>query len=203
MRSWVLAASLLAATFTTGARAADLDEGPPPDRYGSAYDDPRYADIYKYPRGPIGVPPPGAYGGPYSGPYAAAPPPYPGPVPRERVYRDEDEGPGAYPGPRRYSYAEPTPPYAGRCAPRELVKQQLYRDGWRDFHDGDARGGVATVRARRPSGRLFELTLDRCSGQVVRAEPLEGRASGPYAAGPYPSEPYAYGPPPRRWDRAY
>jgi hypothetical protein len=202
MRSWVLAASLLAAAFTTGAKAADLDEGPPPDRYGSAYDDPRYADIYKYPRGPVGVPPPGAYGGPYSGPYAGGPPPYAGPVPRERVYREEDEGPGAYPGPRRYSYAEPTPPYAGRCAPRELVKQQLYRDGWRDFHDGDTRGGVATIRARRPSGRLFELTLDRCSGQVVRAEPLEGRASGPYAAGPYPSEPYAYGPP-RRWDRAY
>jgi len=153
---------------------------------GRAYDDPRYADIYKYPRGPVGVPPPGAYGGPYSGPYAAAPqpyagpayagppyasPPYAGPVPRERVYRDEDEGPDAYPGPRRYSYAEPTPPYAGRCAPRELVKQQLYRDGWRDFHDGDSRGGVATVRARRPSGRLFELTLDRCKrpGRAGRA----------------------------------
>ena len=72
MRSWVLAAGLLAAAATTGAKAADLDEGPPPDRYGSAYDDPRYADIYKYPRRRNGVPPPGVYGGPYSGPYAAA-----------------------------------------------------------------------------------------------------------------------------------
>ena len=52
MRSWVFAASLMAAAVTTGAQAADLDEGPPPDRYGSAYDDPRYADIYKYPRPP-------------------------------------------------------------------------------------------------------------------------------------------------------
>ena len=40
----------------------------------------------------------------------------------------------------------------------------------------------------------FVLTLDRCSGDVVRAEPLEGRPFGPYAYG---------GPQPRRWDRAY
>ncbi len=202
MRSWVLAAGLLAAAATTGAKAADLDEGPPPDRYGSAYDDPRYADIYKYPRAPQGVPPPGVYGGPYSGPYAAGPPPYAGPIPRERVYREEDDYDRGYaPSPRRYSYVEPAPPpYAGgRCAPRELVKEQLYRDGWRDFHDGDPRGAFATVRARRPNGRLFELTLERCSGQVVRAEPLEGRAFGPYAA----PGPYANGPAPRRWDRAY
>src|SRR5689334_6618275 len=126
MRSWVFAASLLAAAVTTGAQAADLDEGPPPDRYGSAYDDPRYADIYKYPRGPqaYGVPPPGVYGGPYAGP-----PPYAGPIPRERVYRDDED---YAPGHRRYSYADPVPPYAGRCAPRELVKERLYREGWRD-----------------------------------------------------------------------
>ena len=192
MRSWVLAAGLMAAAFTTGAKAADLDEGPPPDRYGSAYDDPRYADIYKYPRGPqaYGVPPPGAY----RVPYAAAPPPYGVPVPRERVYRDEEDlDPGYGPGPRRYSYAEPGAPYGGRCAPRELVKERLYREGWRDFHDGDARGSLATVHARRPSGRPFVLTLDRCSGEVVRAEPLEGRSFGPYA----------YGVPPRRFDRPY
>jgi len=192
MRSWVLAAGLLAAAFTTGARAADLDEGPPPDRYGSAYDDPRYADIYKYPNGPqaYGVPPPGAYGRPYAGP-----PPYAGPVPRERVYREEEDYDRGYaPGPRRCSYAEPGVPYApGRCAPRELVEERLYSEGWRDFHDGDVRGGLATVHARRPSGRLFVLTLDRCSGQVVSAEPLEGRPYGPYA----------YGAPPRRWDRPF
>ena len=194
MRSWVLAAGLMAAAFTTGAQAADLDEGPPPDRYGSAYDDPRYADIYKYPRPPAYVvPPPRPYTGP-PGPYASGPPPYAGPIPRERVYREDDDDDRDYaPGPRRYSYADPVPPYAGRCAPRELVKQRLYREGWRDFHDGDARGSLATVRARRPSGRLFELTLDRCSGQIVRAEPLEGRRFGPYA----------YGPEPRRWDRPY
>ena len=34
MKSWVLAAGLLAAARAGQAMAADLDEGPPPDRYG-------------------------------------------------------------------------------------------------------------------------------------------------------------------------
>src|SRR5262249_9382293 len=94
MRSWALVAGLMAAVVTTGAQAADLDEGPPPDRYGSAYEDPRYADIYKYPSPPpYAVPAPRPYAGP--------------PIPREGVYRDEDYGPDDYPG-RRYSYADPT-----------------------------------------------------------------------------------------------
>ena len=42
---------------------------------------------------------------------------------------------------------------------------------------------IATVRARRPSGRLFELTIDRCSGEIVSARPLEPRRFGPYAYG--------------------
>jgi hypothetical protein len=181
MRGWVLAAGLLAAA--TGAQAADLYDGPPPDRYGSAYDDPRYADIYRYP-----VPPPR---------YAAPPPraferyaeP---PIPRERVYRDDDDryDRGYYDGPRRYSHVDPRRPYAGHCLPREVVKDQLLRQGWHDFHDGDARGDIATVRARRPSGRLFALAIDRCTGEIVSAEPLEPRRFGPYAYGP---------PPPRRW----
>jgi len=189
MRSWVLAAGLMAAAVSTGARAADLDEGPPPDRYGSAYDDPRYADIYKYPRAPgYAVPPPS---GPYGGPYAAAPPYVAPPIPRERVYREDDDDDG--PGPRRYSYAERVPPYGGRCLPREVIKDRLLRHGWQDFHDGDVRGEVAIIHARRPSGRPFLLTIDRCSGEIVSAQPL---GAGPYG-------PYAYGPQPRRWDRFY
>ena len=174
MKSWLLAASLLAAAVTTtGVQAADLDDGPPPDRYG-AYDDPRYADIYKYP-------PPPAYGGP--------------PLPRERVYRDNDGDYDRddYRGPRRYSYSEPRAPYHAGCVSREQIKHRLMRHGWQDFHAADARGEVAVVHARRPSGRLFVLTLDRCSGEIVAVTPLEGR--------PYGS--YAYGPPPRRWDRTY
>src|SRR5215510_10512229 len=121
MRSWVLAASLMAAAVTTGAQAADLYDGPPPppERYG-AYEDQRYADIYRYPAPP---------------PYAVQPRPYAPyyaqPLPRERVYRDDDYGvePKYLPGPRRYSGAEP-PPYAERCVPREVVKDRLLRSGW-------------------------------------------------------------------------
>jgi hypothetical protein len=49
MKSWVLAAGLLAAAVSTAANAADLYEGPPDRRYGSAYDDPRYGEMYRYP----------------------------------------------------------------------------------------------------------------------------------------------------------
>ena len=67
-----------------------------------------------------------------------SPPPYAvAPVPRERVYRDDEAYERDYPGPRRYSHADPGPPYGGRCLPRELVKDRLVREGWRDFHDGD------------------------------------------------------------------
>jgi hypothetical protein len=182
MRSWVLAAGLLAFATATGAQAADLYDGPPPDRYGSAYDDPRYADIYKYPVPPPYAAPPRLYGE-YGGP----------PVPRERVYREDySYEPKYLPGPRRYSYEGPGH-YADRCVPREVIKDRLLRRGWSDFHDGDLRGGIATVRARRPSGRLFEIAIDRCSGEVISAEPLEPRRFGPYA----------YDPGPRRWGRPY
>ena len=53
-------------------------------------------------------------------------------------------------------------------------------------HDGALKGNVAVVRARRPSGRLFELTIERCSGEIVSAYPLESRVFGPYAYGPRP-----------------
>lgn len=175
MRCWVLAGLLTAAVSvgSTRAPAADLNDGPPPDRYGSAYDDPRYADMYKYPSRP-----------PQYAPYA----PPPGPA-----YRDDDDD-DAYAPPRRFSYADPRPPYGpygARCVPREEVRYRLTRQGWQDFQDAELRGEVATVRARRPSGRLFELTIHRCSGEIVDARPLEGRPFGPYAYGP------------RRWERPY
>ena len=168
MRSWVLAAGLLAAAAATGAQAADLYDGPPPDRYGSAYDDPRYADIYRYPVPPprYAAPPPRAYER-YAEP----------PIPRERVYREDDRYEPKYlPGPRRHSYAEPPRAHADRCLPREVVKERLLRSGWHDFHDGDVRGDIATVRARRPSGRLFD----------ARHRPLQRRDRRRPAAGAAP-----------------
>jgi len=183
MRILLLAAGVLAAAVSTGARAADLYDGPPGDRYGSAYDDPRYADIYKYPpprhHAPpryVEVPPPPPYAGP--------------PVPRERVWRDEYGYEPKYgPPPRRYSYADP----AYGCVPKDEIKERLLRRGWHDFHDAQLHGEIATVHARRPSGRLFELGIDRCTGEIVSAVPLEPRRFGPFA----------YEAPPRRWERPY
>src|SRR5262245_22615768 len=110
MRTWILAASLIAAAgaASTNAKAADLDEGPPPNRYGSVYDDPRYADVYRRPE-----------------------PPYAAPVPRERIYRDNEVAP-PYARPDRYSYNydEGRPAYGGQCVPREVIRAGRPASGW-------------------------------------------------------------------------
>ena len=70
------------------------------------------------------------------------------------------------------------------CVPRAEIRHALKADGWYDFHDVELLGEVALLRARRPSGRLFDLRVDRCSGEIVSARPLDRRAYGPYAYGP-------------------
>jgi hypothetical protein len=130
MKSWVLAAGLLAA-FVPAASAADLDDGP---TYGEHR-------------------------------YRVQPPAY-----------DDDDGPPS--PPRRYS----GPHHAPACARSEEVRGRLNDMGWRDFHGGHERGDVVVLRARRPSGRLFELSLDRCTGEIVEALALEPRPHlGPFA----------------------
>jgi hypothetical protein len=117
--------------------------------------------------------------------------------------------------PRYERYAQPPadfePPYpprytdGGPCVPRELVRDRLLSEGWGDFRDFDPRGRVILVQARRPSGRLFDLTIDRCSGQVVDARPVFApRAErGAYAYGGYGGYGgYGYGPR-RFWPRPY
>jgi hypothetical protein len=199
MKSWVVAAGLLAAAVCTGAKAADLDEGPPADqRSGSAYDDPRYAEMYRYPDPAPRYREPRPYDERYAAP----------PIPRERVYRDEEDEREGYRDPRRYSRADPYPyarppyaspygpsygPSASRCLPREQIRQHLLHHGWAELVDTELRGGLAVVHARRPSGRQFALTIDRCTGEVVDARPLfEGPVRGPYA----------YDAPPR-WSRPF
>jgi hypothetical protein len=136
---------------------------------------------------------------------------------------DEDEGDDDIDDrrpPNRYTGVPPPPPY-GKCVRSEQVREQLTEMGWRDFHAGQpVNGQVVTLRARRPNGRLFELTLDRCSGHIVQAQALEPRPLGPYAykapyerpyERPYYGRPYNYGNPwfdrpyayrwPRRWFR--
>lgn len=159
-KSWMLAAGFGLALISTGARAADLEDGPPPPpRYGGAYDDSRYADIYRYPDRP--------------------------PVPPARVYRDDDYPP---PPPGRF---EQRYSHRGACVPRHVIRDRLMREGWQDFRVDELQGNVVTLHARRPSGRPFLLTIDRCSGDVVDARPA------------YQPGPTAYGPTPRRYYRPY
>ncbi|NOU05698.1 MAG: hypothetical protein HOO99_05895 [Hyphomicrobiaceae bacterium] len=166
----------LVAGFSS-AVAADL---PYEERYGSAYEDPRYADMYgREPARPKT----------YTYRYDAPPPPPPvdygfrAPVPRERVYRDDSYKDYSYKdyGRRDDGYGERHAQKPG-CTPKDVVQRELERDGWRGFHDAHALDrNTGTVKARRPSGRLFELRIERCTGDVLAARPLEPLGYGPYA----------------------
>jgi hypothetical protein len=110
----------------------------------------------------------------------------------EPPYEGYGEGP---PPPEQYAdvpddFEPPYPPqaYAGRdrCIPREVARDRLRAAGWRGFHAIEPRDSVVLVKARRPSGRLFDLTIDRCSGEVVDAKPIFGPryGHGRFADGP-------------------
>ena len=105
------------------------------------------------------------------------------PIPREPIYRDD------YRAPRQFSdartHASPRAYSVGPgCLGKDEISEQLSRDGWRDFHDPRVIDqGQAFVKARR-SGRTFQLIVDRCSGDVIGARPLDaapGAYAGPYA----------------------
>jgi len=177
MRKRVIAALVGAVVLVLplAAGAADLDY----ERGAqSPYDDPRYADMYADP-----TPPPPAYAPPrYTEPHSAYPPAYP------PSYKDQ--GYLAPMQPPRYAQApryDRSPPYDRECLPRTEIHARLRAEGWRDFHDIDVRGQTAYVKAQRPSGDLYDLEVDRCSGGIVTAKRLGG----------YPGRPYAWREPPR------
>ncbi len=149
----IAAASAVAASFFVLAFPAFSADLYDPPRTGSAYDDPRYADIY-------GDDEPDER-------YAEAQEDFDAPVPPRSVYRDDDD--------RDWSG------YRDGCVPRHVVRDRLRADGWHRFHDFEPRGSVLHVEARRRSGRLFDLTIDRCSGEVVDARALDGGRIGPFA----------------------
>lgn len=142
------------------AHAADLGIAPP-YASGTPYDDPRYSDIYRHPA--PAVPPPR-----YAAPHAAPYPPYA----REDRYPPP---PPPYAGPERPAWGDWRSGAA--CLPRHVIRENLHRHGWFDFQDLDVRGNVAHVRARRDSGRWFDLTVDRCTGQVLQARLYDHRAA--------------------------
>jgi hypothetical protein len=157
------------------AMAADIydDRGP---RISSPYDDPRYGDVYRHP-----APPPPSYAEPrYIDPPRRHEPP------RDYAYRDDDDrGPVSR---DRHGYLAPInpprphhrPTAGDGCISHHEIRRALVNEGWRDFQDLELRGDVAKVEARRPDGRSYALKVDRCSGEIVHARPLDDQPV-PYA----------------------
>lgn len=164
MSARMLAASafaVLCAFATSPATAADIYDDDGPRQAESPYSDPRYGDIYGAPRRPR---------------YAApAPRSYQPPPPYARQRPDaQDEEPRQFEGPPRV--ADQRDRYGDNgssCIPRHAIRRRLADAGWGDFHDLELRDRVALVRARRHDGRLYELKVDRCTGEVVRARRSE------------------------------
>ncbi len=195
MQALKLSVGLLAAAVAFSAQtaqAADLDYGPPSGH--SAYEDPRYRDLYgraesrtTYERRTYeATPPPSIYIEQEprryvdNGPRSYKDDGYRGDRRSKDYgrYDDDDDRSGSA---RRYGSAEPNFGPAAGCLPREEIRRRLVSEGWRGFQDVDLHRNVALIRARRGPGDLFELKVDRCSGDVVRAVRVEGRGPGPYA----------------------
>lgn len=99
------------------------------------------------------------------------PPNYP------RSLKDGDYGQAA-PPPRI-----PERRFVGReeCVPRKAIKFRLASEGWSDFDRFEPAGPFVRFTARRPSGALYDLTLDRCTGEITHAKMQAGPAWGRYA----------------------
>lgn len=144
---FIAAASAAIVASALPVHAADLSLKDTP------YDDPRYSEMY-------GAPPP---------------PRYAHPVPAQPVYPPYAQ--------HQYAPVPAAPPYrydgryAGDCLPRHVIRDQLASRGWQDFHDPQIMGNVVHIRARRPNGRLFDLTVDRCSGQIIDSQLLDDRSA--------------------------
>ncbi len=177
-----LAAGLVALCLSPlAAQAADLYRDDPLPRSGAAYEDPRYADLY-------GNAQP-------SRPRVETYRPYEphGPIPRERVYRDDRDD--AYDP--RYSRAEP--PRDSRsargCPSKDEISRNLGNDGWGQFQNPQVIDrNIASIDATRPNGKPYRLEVDRCTGEILAIRPLEGPRYGSADPGyaPYAGEPRRY-----------
>lgn len=189
IRAFVAAAAglLALALQPNAARATDLyNDDPPPPRYGNAYEDPRYADLYGHTPKPR--------------PRVESYRPYdPAPIPRERVYRDDERAPHD----RRYAeYDRDVPRRSARagCPSKNEISRMLEGDGWSGFNNPQVLDrDTATIDARRPNGRPYRLHVDRCTGEILTARPMDGQRYGTA-----PSDRYgAYDDYARRAPRAY
>lgn len=122
------------------------------DRYGEAPSSDRYRDSYADRDYGAREPLPGSikdgYPVPMPPPSAGAPPPRYAERPPARVER-----------------------YA--CLDRWQIREELRRRGWTGVRPMGGDGGIVRVRAHRfDSSSVFQLRVDRCSGEVLAARPL-------------------------------
>lgn len=173
-------ASLIAMLCLAGASPASAA-----DLSGDPYDDPRYAEVYR-----------------------DGPPPHANKFVRRYEERYEERGHASYKdgdddryddrgdvdvddyrGGDRYGNGDG---YGrdngygrgGHCVPRHLIRRQLIEEGWGDFQGLQVRHDYVVLQARRPSGRIFDLKVDRCTGRIVNAKACDGPYYGRYAHGP-------------------
>ncbi len=64
------------------------------------------------------------------------------------------------------------------CRSPEEIHNRLKRQGWWDFDSLERSGEHFTVRARRPNGTAYKLTIDGCSGRLLGAMRLNGGQRG-------------------------
>jgi len=60
------------------------------------------------------------------------------------------------------------------CLRPRQIRGNLQSQGWWDFHGLRRVGEHIVVRARRPNGAVYQLRIERCSGRVAAARPLNG-----------------------------
>jgi hypothetical protein len=162
-RSAMIAAGLSLATVAgaTGVQAADIyDKGA-----RVPYDDPRYAYLY----GRYGTPPPPGWETRRHGEHYGERSDPAGLWRHRRVethpeaWRERD---------RRWDRHAEVP--GGRfCPPKSVVRGRLKAEGWFAFADPeviDAR--FVSAEARHETGGRYRITVERCTGRVVGAEPL-------------------------------
>lgn len=170
-RRMALTASLLVGS-ASAALGADL-YGPGYEPEGrSDYDDRRYGEMYDHPE------------------------------PRWRRSRHAERlvGPPPYEHPSRHRYLKPMPgvpdfdderrrSYSSRfghdeCVGRREILRVLMEDGWSEIADVEAAGPTVHVVARRASGQLYRLQVDRCSGTLIEARLIDG-FPGAFAGEPF------------------
>jgi len=66
------------------------------------------------------------------------------------------------------------------CLPRHAIRQRLRDDGWRDIEKIDVRGDSVIVTAERPNGKLYDLKVDRCSGEIIDSRVSREEVYGEY-----------------------